>query len=112
MPLEARPSILERDRRGISSGVSERKNLETGDGIHACCRSEGVSGSSADNVCWWALAGRTDRIAALEKQAAANATAIAAAQTSGDNSWMLVSSALVLMMSGPGLALFYGGLVR
>ncbi|QEE31351.1 ammonium transporter [Terriglobus albidus] len=31
---------------------------------------------------------------------------------SGDNSWMLVSSALVLMMSGPGLALFYGGLVR
>ncbi|WP_263409493.1 ammonium transporter [Terriglobus tenax] len=31
---------------------------------------------------------------------------------SGDNAWMLVSSALVLMMSGPGLALFYGGLVR
>ena len=31
---------------------------------------------------------------------------------SGDNAWMLVSSALVLMMTGPGLALFYGGLVR
>ena len=30
----------------------------------------------------------------------------------GDNAWMLVSSALVLMMTGPGLALFYGGLVR
>ena len=29
-----------------------------------------------------------------------------------DNAWMLVSSALVLMMTGPGLALFYGGLVR
>ena len=57
-------------------------------------------------------AGQTDRIAALEKQATANAAAISAAQTSGDNSWMLVSSALVLMMSGPGLALFYGGLVR
>src|SRR5579871_341612 len=55
---------------------------------------------------------QTDRIAALEKQAADNATAIAAAQTSGDNAWMLVSAALVLMMSGPGLALFYGGLVR
>jgi Amt family ammonium transporter len=52
------------------------------------------------------------RLAALEKQAADNATAIAAAQTSGDNAWMLVSAALVLMMSGPGLALFYGGLVR
>ncbi len=30
----------------------------------------------------------------------------------GDNAWLLVSSALVLMMTGPGLALFYGGLVR
>ena len=32
--------------------------------------------------------------------------------SSGDTAWMLVSSALVLMMTGPGLALFYGGLVR
>jgi Amt family ammonium transporter len=30
----------------------------------------------------------------------------------GDNAWMLVSSALVLMMSVPGLAMFYSGLVR
>jgi Amt family ammonium transporter len=30
----------------------------------------------------------------------------------GDNAWLLVSSALVLMMSAPGLILFYGGLVR
>ena len=30
----------------------------------------------------------------------------------GDTSWMLISAALVLMMSVPGLALFYGGLVR
>ncbi|MDB4680209.1 MAG: ammonium transporter [Planctomycetaceae bacterium] len=29
-----------------------------------------------------------------------------------DTTWMLVSSALVLMMTAPGLALFYGGLVR
>ncbi len=35
-----------------------------------------------------------------------------AAQISADNAWMLVSAALVLMMTGPGLALFYGGLVR
>jgi Amt family ammonium transporter len=55
---------------------------------------------------------QTDRIAALEKQNADNAAAIAAAQSAGDNAWMLVSAALVLMMSGPGLALFYGGLVR
>ncbi len=31
---------------------------------------------------------------------------------SGDNAWVLVCSALVLLMTGPGLALFYGGLVR
>jgi Amt family ammonium transporter len=31
---------------------------------------------------------------------------------SGDNAWMLASCALVLMMTAPGLILFYGGLVR
>src|ERR1700677_656061 len=53
-----------------------------------------------------------DRLAALEKSSAAQAAAVAAAQSAGDNAWMLASSALVLMMSGPGLTLFYGGLVR
>lgn len=38
--------------------------------------------------------------------------AVAAAQMSGDNAWLLVCTALVLLMTGPGLALFYGGLVR
>ena len=37
---------------------------------------------------------------------------VTAAQSSADNAWMLVSAALVLIMTGPGLALFYGGLVR
>lgn len=45
------------------------------------------------------------RIAKLEQQ-------VADAHTAGDNAWMLTSAALVLMMTGPGLALFYGGLVR
>ncbi len=35
-----------------------------------------------------------------------------AAISAGDNAWMLTSAALVLMMTGPGLALFYSGLVR
>src|ERR1700686_3062609 len=39
-------------------------------------------------------------------------SATKSAQMAGDNAWMLVSSALVLLMTGPGLALFYGGLVR
>ena len=43
---------------------------------------------------------------------AALKTAVKASQSAGDNAWMLISSALVLMMTGPGLALFYCGLVR
>lgn len=31
---------------------------------------------------------------------------------SGDTAWVLASSALVLMMTMPGLAIFYGGMVR
>jgi Amt family ammonium transporter len=48
---------------------------------------------------------QNSRLASLEKQ-------VADARSAGDNSWMLTSSALVLLMTGPGLALFYGGLVR
>jgi len=43
---------------------------------------------------------------------APDAAAMAGMVNKGDTAWMLVSSALVLMMSVPGLALFYGGLVR
>jgi Amt family ammonium transporter len=39
-------------------------------------------------------------------------SAVRASQSAGDNAWMLMSTALVLMMTGPGLALFYCGLVR
>lgn len=45
------------------------------------------------------------RIAALEQQ-------VVDGKASADNAWMLTSSALVLMMTGPGLPLFYCGLVR
>jgi ammonium transporter, Amt family len=44
--------------------------------------------------------------------AVATVTPDASMVNKGDVAWMLVSSALVLMMSVPGLALFYGGLVR
>ena len=37
---------------------------------------------------------------------------VADAYSAGDNAWMLVCCALVLLMTGPGLALFYGGLVK
>ena len=74
-----------------------RRRLSLGGGcvlvVLACCIA-GLAQSPAP-----------DRIAQLEQQ-------VKAAQSSADNAWMLVSAALVLMMTGPGLALFYGGLVR
>ena len=62
-----------------------------------------------------ALIGQTAATAAADAQAARIAKLeqqVADAKSSGDNAWMLTSAALVLMMTGPGLALFYGGLVR
>src|SRR5678815_922810 len=51
------------------------------------------------------VAATDDRVTKLE-------AALTNAQMAGDNAWMLTCAALVLMMTGPGLALFYGGLVR
>ncbi|MCX7043410.1 MAG: ammonium transporter [Gammaproteobacteria bacterium] len=49
---------------------------------------------------------------ALPLPALATAAAPAPTLDSGDTAWMLTSSLLVLLMTLPGLALFYGGLVR
>ena len=54
---------------------------------------------------------------AAPASAAADAASAAPAASApvankGDNAWMLVSTLLVIMMTVPGLALFYGGLVR
>lgn len=58
----------------------------------------GICGSEAQNL------SLEQRVARLETGGAGI--------NSGDNAWMLTSSALVLMMTAPGLILFYGGLVR
>jgi Amt family ammonium transporter len=54
-------------------------------------------------------------VAKKEEAAPADAPAAAAAPpvpNKGDTAWMIVATALVIMMTIPGLALFYGGLVR
>ena len=56
--------------------------------------------------------GAAGQAPATQAQIAALQQSIQSAQMSADNAWMLVSAALVLLMTGPGLALFYGGLVR
>jgi Amt family ammonium transporter len=69
---------------------------------------------------------QSERIAKLEQEMASAKTQLAnagaqltsakaqilEAKGAGDNAWVLTSAALVLFMTGPGLALFYGGLVR
>ncbi len=50
--------------------------------------------------------------ASAAADAASAAPAAAPVANKGDNAWMLVSTLLVIMMTIPGLALFYGGLVR
>ncbi len=55
----------------------------------------------------------SETIAVVAPAAAAEVAAVAApVPNKGDTSWMLVATLLVIMMSIPGLALFYGGLVR
>ena len=63
------------------------------------------------------MVGVAGLLPALAQDAAATAAAAApaaapAVANSGDTAWMMASSALVLFMTLPGLALFYGGLVR
>ena len=62
----------------------------------------------------WLKAGLFAAAAAFAAPLLADVPSVIPAPTvnKGDVSWMLISSALVLMMSVPGLALFYGGLVR
>jgi Amt family ammonium transporter len=62
-----------------------------------CAQTSGVNPSPSTDT--------AARLAKLEQQTAE-------AKSSADNAWMLTSSALVLLMTGPGLALFYSGLVR
>src|SRR4051794_22490636 len=62
-----------------------------------CAQTGGVSPSPPTDT--------AERLAKLEQQ-------VTDARSSADNAWMLTSSALVLMMTGPALALFYSGLVR
>jgi Amt family ammonium transporter len=51
-------------------------------------------------------------VATADAPAAAEAPAAAPVPNKGDTAWMLMATVLVILMTIPGLALFYGGLVR
>jgi Amt family ammonium transporter len=59
-----------------------------------------------------AEAAQTEAAPAAEDAAATEAAPAAPSFDKGDISWMMVSTLLVIMMAVPGLALFYGGMVR
>lgn len=65
----------------------------------------GVTTSSPSSAAGEVPNAVNEKLAQLEQHAAE-------AESHADNAWMLLSAALVLLMTGPGLALFYGGLVR
>src|SRR5213080_4275894 len=68
-----------------------------------CSYAQGVAAAPATNAAPPACIGNPDpKLAVLED----------CAPNSGDTAWMLTSMALVLMMTIPGLGLFYGGMVR
>ena len=73
-----------------------------------------LMGAAGSLMAMTAMAFGQDATAPADAAAPAVEAAAAAAPTlnSGDTAWMIVSSVLVLMMIVPGLALFYGGLVR
>ncbi|WP_395678143.1 ammonium transporter [Inquilinus sp.] len=61
---------------------------------------------------FWGLGGVCAALLTALPAMAQDAAPAAPTLNSGDTAWMLTSSALVLMMTIPGLALFYGGMVR
>jgi Amt family ammonium transporter len=64
---------------------------------HVVCAQEAAGGSVPPSI-----EQRLDQVSVVADQA----------RLAGNNAWMLTSCALVLFMTAPGLALFYGGLVR
>jgi Amt family ammonium transporter len=73
-----------------------------------------AAGAAADAASAAAPAAATApaAVASAAEAAAPAASAAAPVPNKGDVSWMLMSTLLVIMMAIPGLALFYGGLVR
>ncbi len=64
----------------------------------------------AEPVTLESLSKKLDEVAAMAKTGADSTNQVTF--NAGDNAWMLVCTVLVLLMTLPGLALFYGGLVR
>ncbi len=115
--MQREPMILEtQNNRKMGSLMFRRQTITTG---RRALRALGLGLMSA-LIPAMALADAAPQAAPLAPTAAAAAApalalpahAVALALNSGDTAWMLTSTALVLLMTIPGLALFYAGMVR
>ena len=88
--------------------------LASGESAFAQAASDAASGTAAASTPVAASAPMATGAAASGAEASASAASAppAAVPNKGDVAWMIVATALVIMMSVPALALFYGGLVR
>jgi len=91
--------------KSLMFGLALLFGMLAGPRLTAQASNPSVESSSSSSAIAKPAESANDRLARLEQQ-------VADAKGSADNAWMLTSAALVLMMTGPGLALFYGGLVR
>jgi Amt family ammonium transporter len=100
----------------LALGVAALAALATGDSAFAQAAAPAAEAASAAadaaSAPSAATAAATGASAAAASDAASAPAAAAPSPNKGDVSWMLVSTLLVIMMAIPGLALFYGGLVR
>jgi Ammonia permease len=92
-------------RGGLQLGLSYRKNIRAAGNPSHCGGCSG--GNPAPTI--------EDRVKGLEayvNNGDPTGSSLVGASGPGHNAWMMTSSAFVLFMTLPGLALFYGGLVR
>src|ERR1019366_257379 len=81
-----------------SDNIGNCLKIRTGPTMNLLGRISALALLAAPTAAWAIAPDINARLAAME-------AATRSAQSAGDNAWMLVSSALVLMMTAPGLAL-------
>jgi len=102
---------------GASFAIAQTPATPTGEGAAATTSTSAAAADSAPAATTPAAPAAAAPAMAAAPAAAGAAEVAPAAEPApvpnkGDTAWMMVSTLLVLMMAVPGLALFYGGLVR
>jgi ammonium transporter, Amt family len=103
-----KPADIKGGAAGDADGRRVEVNLATADDIAIAAAKETAKADAAAP----AVAAATAVAAGAAAPAAAASAPPALVPNKGDTAWMMVATMLVILMTVPGLALFYGGLVR